>query len=661
MTALGTLEMALAQAARLLSSNPPLAAQQAREILKLLPDQPQARLLLATALRLQRDHDGAVALLEPLAAAQPTVAPAHYELGLAFHALGRRAEAIAALRRALSLEPRRAEAWRVLGDALEEAGEPVAAGHAYAHQASVSEPALRQAWAALRDGRVAEAERVARAFLERRPRDGVALWTIAECCMRLERHDEAERLLAQCLELAPDFDAARYVYAFALFFLTQAPEALDQINRLLARDATNPTYRLLQANLLTLIGDYERSIACFASLLADYPNQATEWQSYGHVLSTVGRRDEAIAAYRRSIEIDPGLSLAYWSLANLKTYRFSAAEIAAMEARLARADIVDEDRAPLHFALGKALEDRRSYALSFAHYAKGAALRRAAIAYDAASTTAHLEGSRTLFTPAFFAERSGAGCAAPDPIFVVGMPRAGSTLIEQILASHSAVEGTSELPDLGVIARRLAGREGKDYLAAVRRLDQAELRALGEEFLARTRTHRKLGRPLFIDKTPNNFGHVGLIHLILPNAKIIDARRDPMGCCFSVFKQYFARGQHFSYDLTELGRFYVDYVALMNHFDRALPGRVHRVLYERVVADPEAEIRALLAFCGLPFEDACLRFYENTRPVRTPSAEQVRQPIFSDAVDQWRNYEPWLGPLKAALGLSDTGTTGQDA
>jgi Sulfotransferase family len=235
------------------------------------------------------------------------------------------------------------------------------------------------------------------------------------------------------------------------------------------------------------------------------------------------------------------------------------------------------------------------------------------------------------------------------------MPRAGSTLLEQILASHPAVEGTMELPDIAAIVRRMAGREGKDYFTALRRLDEAGLTALGQEFLARTRIQRKLGRPFFIDKNPNNFAHVGLIHLMLPSARIIDARRDPMGCCFSVFKQYFARGHHFSYDLTELGRFYADYVALMDHFDRVLPGRVHRVLYERVVADPEAEIRALLAYCGLPFEEACLRFHENTRPVRTPSAEQVRRPIFSDALDQWRNYEPWLGPLKAALGLDGDG------
>jgi hypothetical protein len=327
-----------------------------------------------------------------------------------------------------------------------------------------------------------------------------------------------------------------------------------------------------------------------------------------------------------------------------------------MEAQLARADIADEDRFHLHFALGKALEDAGLFERSFGHYRDGAALRRKAVDYDADNTTAHTARSKAVLTRAFFEARPDWGSTAPDPIFVVGLPRSGSTLIEQILSSHSAVEGTMELPDIISIARRLGGRTRRDqpsaYPEMLTDLDAEACRALGEEFIERTRIQRKLGRPFFIDKMPNNFAHVGLIHLILPRAKIIDARRHPLGCCFSAFKQHFARGQTFSYDLTELGRYYADYVDLMAHYDAALPGVVHRVIYERMVADPEGQVRALLDHCGLPFEPGCLKFYENDRAVRTASSEQVRRPIFTDGVDQWRSYEPWLDPLKAALGHS---------
>ena len=325
-----------------------------------------------------------------------------------------------------------------------------------------------------------------------------------------------------------------------------------------------------------------------------------------------------------------------------------------MQAQLDRSDISEEDRFHLEFALGKALEDVASYADAFKHYASGNALRKMGMAYDAEETTRHLHRSRALFTPEFFATRKDYGAPATDPIFILGLPRSGSTLIEQILASHSAIEGTMELPDIPAIAKRLGARRRSDeasaYPEVLEDLSAGDCYALGEEFLERTRHQRKLGRPFFIDKMPNNFAHVGLIHLILPNARIIDARRHPLGCCFSGFKQHFARGQGFTYDLVDLGRYYSDYVALMAHFDAVLPGRIHRVIYERMVADPETEVRALLDYCGLPFEAACLKFHENERAVRTASSEQVRRPINTDGLDQWRNFEPWLDPLKAALG-----------
>jgi hypothetical protein len=325
-----------------------------------------------------------------------------------------------------------------------------------------------------------------------------------------------------------------------------------------------------------------------------------------------------------------------------------------MREQLGRPGLTPEDRFHFHFALAKALEDMEAYRESFEHYSRGNRQRRAMVTYDAKETTAQVRRSKALFSRKFFEERAGSGSPQPDPIFIVGLPRSGSTLLEQILSSHSSVEGTMELPDIISIARTLGERktrgEVSKYPEVLATLDTDQLRALGEQYLAGIRIQRKTDAPYFIDKMPNNFAHVGLIHLILPNAKIVDARRHPLGCCFSAFKQHFARGQGFTYDLTELGRYYRDYVELMAHFDEVLPGRIHRVLYERVIEDTEAEIRRLLKYCGLPFEDSCLRFYETGRAIRTASSEQVRRPIYREGLDQWRNFEPWLEPLRRALG-----------
>jgi hypothetical protein len=345
----------------------------------------------------------------------------------------------------------------------------------------------------------------------------------------------------------------------------------------------------------------------------------------------------------------PGLGEGWWSLANLKTVRLEAADIVEMGRQLDGAGGSDEDRLHLNYALGKALEDAGEPEAAFARYAEGARIRRAQVGYDAAAVSAQVARAKAVFTPEFFAERAGQGCAAPDPIFIVGLPRSGSTLIEQILASHSAVEGTMELPEIAAISRLVAERGG-DYPEGLARLPAGELARLGEIFLERTRVQRKAGRPFFIDKMPNNWAHVGLIHAILPNARIIDARRHPMAAGFSAFKQHFARGQHFSYGLADLGRYWRDYAELMDHVDAVLPGRVHRVFYERLVEDTEGQVRRLLAYCGLPFQDACLRFYETERAVRTASSEQVRRPIYREGLDQWRRFEPWLGPLAEALG-----------
>jgi len=535
-------------------------------------------------------------------------------------------------------------------------GDTSGAAAAYAShiKASTRDPRLLAPAAALCEGRLAAAETLLRAHLKQYPTDVAAIRMFAELAARLGRLADAENLLARCLELAPGFTAARHNYAVVLHRQAKSVDALREVERLLGGDRRNPGYRSLQAAALARLGEYERSIATYAGLLADYPGQPKLWMSQGHALKTAGRQAESIEAYRRSIELEPSLGEAYWSLANLKTYRFAPAEIEAMRTQLARTGLGAEDRLHLHFALGKATEDAGDHAAAFAHYAEGNRLRRATLAYDADETTALVRRAQALFTPDFFASRRGSGAPAPDPIFVVGLPRSGSTLVEQILASHPAVEGTMELPDLLGLVRELSGRtrrsEPSKYPDALAELGPEALRALGERYLAQTRIQRKTDKPFFIDKMPNNWAHVGLIQLILPNARIVDTRRHPLSCCFSAFKQHFARGQGFTYSLEDVGRYYRDYAALMTHFDSVLPGRVHRVIYERMVEDTEAEIRRLLAHCGLEYDERCLHFYENDRAVRTASSEQVRSPIFRDAVDHWRHYEPWLGPLRQALG-----------
>jgi tetratricopeptide (TPR) repeat protein len=618
----GSLAVALAHAARLLEARPALAAEQAQEILAAVPGQPDAMRLLARAQWALGDPDTAIATLRGRTAA----------------------------------DPRDAAAWRLLADLLQALGDSGGAdsAHLSAVEAGVNDPLLAKAALALRAERIAVAEAALRERLKAEPTDVAAIRMLAEVAARLGRYEDAGNLLARCLELSPSFHEARRAHAQVLQRQERPLEALAEAQRLMAIDARNPNHGMLIASILARLGDQEGAIAQYEDLLGRYPRQPKAWMSYGHALKTIGRRADAVAAYQHALTQAPQLGEVWWSLANLKTHRFEADDVAAMRAQLARADLGEEDRLHLDFALAKALEDEGDFAAAFAEYARGNAIRHAQLRHAASDISEQVERTRRLFTAEFFAARRGGGCAAPDPIFVVGLPRSGSTLVEQILASHSQVEGTMELPDLLTIVQRIdrvaGSRERGAYPEAIAALSGPELSRLGEDYLARTRAHRRTARPLFIDKLPNNWLHVGLIQLILPNATIIDARRHPLGCCLSGYKQHFARGQAFSYDLAAIGRYYRDYVALMAHFDAVSPGKVHRVIYERMVADTEGEVRALLAHAGLPFEDACLQFWTNDRAVRTASSEQVRQPIFDDAVDHWRNFEPWLDPLKAALG-----------
>jgi len=653
---LGSLEVALSHAARLLPARPALAAEQATEILKVAPDHPLATLLLAVAHRACGNTTDALESLRQLCHKQPYWAAAQYELGMTLGSVGQGEAAIAALRRAVALKPDMPDAWRALADRLAAIGDTDGADAAYARhiKAATKDPRLLAPAAALVDNRIPEAEALLRQHLKDHPTDVAALRMLAEVAARLRRYPDAQLLLERCLELAPSFDAARHNYATVLNRQGKPAAALPHVEQLLARDPRNPGYRNLKGAVLANTGDYAASAQVYAQVLQEFPQQPKVWMSYGHSLKTSGRLADAVAAYRRAIDAQPNLGEAYWSLANLKTFRFAQGDVLSIRKALARDDLSDEDRLHFEFSLGKALEDEGSYEESFAHYARGNALRRQSHPYDADENSSFVRRSKALFTKEFFASRAGCGVAAPDPIFILGLPRAGSTLLEQILASHSLVEGTMELPDIPRIAREFASSEGADeearFFEAVAAQSAAELRTLGERYLDETRVLRKTAAPYFIDKMPNNCLYVGLIHLILPNATIIDARRHPVACCFSCYKQHFARGQSFTYALEDLGRYYRDYVELMAHFDAVLPGRVHRVFYEAMVEDTEAEVRRLLAHCRLPFEEACLRFYDNERAVRTASSEQVRRPIFREAVDHWRHYEPWVGPLQDALG-----------
>jgi len=651
----GSLATALRHAVRLLASRPELAEAQAREILAVVPGNPQALLVLGQARAAQDDLAGARDILGALCRSQAEDGAAHAELGTVLSRLGDTTGAIAAFQRAVALSPKLAGAWRSLGDQCFLAGDTRGADEAYAQHilASVNDPQLLEAARALCDNKLALAERLLREFLKRHPTDVAAIRMLAETGSRLGRYEDAERLLARCLELAPNFRMARQNYATVLYRQNKAVEAIAEADRLLGEEPANAGFLALKAAALGQIGEYAQAVENYELLLKEHAAQPKAWMSYGHALKALGRQNDCIDAYRKSVALLPTLGEAWWSLANLKTLLFTRDDIATMEAQLARPDLNDEDRWHLHFALGKALEDEASYSSSFDHYREGNRLRRLALDYDASEITDHVNRSRAFFTRTFFDARHGWGSPASDPIFIVGLPRAGSTLVEQFLASHSLVEGTMELPDIVSIARRLGGKmkrsDHSNYPEVLADLDSDAVNGLGEEYLARTRIHRRLARPFFIDKMPNNFAHTGLIHLILPNAKIIDVRRHPMACGFSLYKQHFARGQGFSYDLDDIARYYTDYVNLMAHFDAVLPGRIHRVIYETLIADFEGEVRRLLAYCTLPFEEACLKFHENARPVRTASSEQVRQPIFTDGIEHWRHYDAWLEPLKSAL------------
>ncbi|MGE0740521.1 MAG: sulfotransferase [Hyphomonadaceae bacterium] len=643
-------DRAIAEALRIIGSAPQQAEAAVRAVLQANPAHSDAKLVLSEALRRQGKLDEARALVGPLAAASPQWFGAHRQLGMILADLREALPASLALRAAADINPTHPTIWRDLADQLALAGDMRGAEAAYARHAGspTAEPRLLQAGNALRAGKADEAASILQTHLAQHPSDTAALRLLAEAAARADRPDEAEAALKRCIALAPDFLPPRHALGQLLMGRGRLDEAGEVVDQLLKRDPGNRGSRRLLAALEMAAGDYEAATGLYEKLLEEDGARAQTWLSYGHALKTVGRTDEGIAAYRRTIEIAPSSGEAYWSLANLKTVRFGDADIAAMKTQSARSDLLPDDLVGLHYALGRAMEQRGDVANAFAHYSAGAAAQSYLVQHDADALSAFVTESIAQFDAEFFARRAGYGDPAPDPIFIIGLPRSGSTLVEQILASHSAVEGTMELPDLFNVARKVA--DGGDFLPRLAALDADAARELGASYLRTTHAVRQLGRAYFIDKMPNNWMYAGLIMLALPNAKIIDARRHPLACGWSCFKQHFAFGQAFSYDLAHIGRYYADYVRLMAHFDAVVPGRVHRVIHEELVSDPEPHIRALLAYCDLPFEAACLRPHETQRAVKTASSEQVRQPISAKGLDDWKPYEPYLDPLKKALG-----------
>ena len=624
-----------------------------------------ALLIAASARRHMQDTEGALAMLARLSALYPQFSLMLQERGLCHVARRDAPAAIADLLATVTINPALPHAWKMLEGLWRMTGDAANAALAAEHAATLRTlpPEVIHATSLFADGDLDAAEALIRPFLLTRGDHPEAMRLLAKIGLAHDVLDDAELLYAGVLTLAPDHHAARGEYVETLLKRHRYAAAREALAPLLESAAAHAGHRQQAATIAVGLGEHDAAIAIYRALLAETPAEDTVRAAdinlwLGHALKTVGAVPDAIAAYREATRLRPDFGDAWWSLANLKTFRFTEADIAAMEV----APASGADRVALDFALGKALEDRGHADAAWARYAAGNAGQRAASRYRPEIIETNTRLQQPVCTPAFFAARADWGAPDPTPIFVLGLPRAGSTLIEQILASHPAVEGTQELAEIHRIAGDLQGRDHDEanprYPGALADLTRDEVRALGERYLAETAPHRALGRPFFIDKMPNNFRHIGLIRLILPNAKIIDARRNPMDCCFSNLKQLFAQGQEFTYSAEDIARYYRTYLDLMRHWDAVLPGHVLRVTNEDVIDDLEGQVRRLLAHCGLSFDPACLDFHRNARAVRTPSSEQVRRPVNRDGQGAWRAFAAHLGPLEAALG--DALTTWRD-
>jgi len=629
----------------------------AEALLERVPENRDVLYLIAVNRRYLNRIPEALGALERCARLHPGYSRLYQERGHCYIAARNPGQALEAYLAAVRINPALPASWKAILVLFRSAGRSDDARNAAAHLAELERlpAAVITASGLFADGEIIAAERVIRDFLLSNPDHVEGMRLLAQIGMKLEIYDDAEFLLESVLVFAPGYHAARYEYVQALLARHKSQTALEEARALLDHEPENRNYRTIYATACVALGSYDEALAVYRKLLDEAPRAAGLHLSIAHALKTVGLQSEAVESYRAAAAAAPGFGDAYWSLANLKTYRFTDAELEEMHRHAALETTTPVDRYHLCFALGKALEDRGEYRRSFEFYERGNELKLKELRFRLEPIERTARTQISLCTRPFFAARAGFGCPQPDPIFIVGLPRAGSTLLEQILASHSKVEGTLELSDIPRLVNTLQGRvydeSNPPYPGVLASLDAAHCARLGEIYLADTQIYRT-GRPFFIDKMPNNFRHIGLIHLILPNAKIIDARRDPMACCFSNFKQLFASGQEFTYGLDNIARYYRCYVELMDHWNEALPGKILRVNHEDVVEDLDANVCRILEFCGLEFEPACLEFYKTERKVRTASSEQVRRPIFKEGVDQWRKFEPWLEPLKTALGTN---------
>ena len=649
-------EARLAKAQALLRDGKFAAAlQEAEAVLASEPRSRDALYLRAVALRYEGKPAEAFDAIANLKAAAPEYGRGHQEEGHLHYASGRMQEALAAYRRACHFNPSLAASWQRQAELFERVGNSKEARRCVeqARWLKQTPPAVVATMNHIHEGRLLKAEELCRAFLQRNPKHVDAMRMLADIGARLNILEDAEFLLESAVAFEPEHISARLEYIQILRKRQKYEAALEQAKLLYDRDPEDVVFQSNLAIESMHTNRFEQAFALFDRVLEKQPNDPATLTSRGHALKTYGKQEDAVASYRRAYSSMPEHGEAWFGLANLKTYRFTDDEVRTMQREEAGDRLSHNARAQVCFSLGKAFEDREDYEQAFEYYRRGNELKRIQSRYDADQMTEEFAAQIDVCTPELFAEKGGKGHPAPDPIFIVGLPRAGSTLLEQIIASHSQVDGTLELPNILALAHRLRRRkqvtDESQYPQVLRDLTEEQLKTFGEKFIADTRVHRA-DAPFFIDKMPNNFRHIGLIKLILPNAKIIDARRAPLSCCFSGFKQLFAEGQEFTYGLTEIGRYYHDYVHLMRHWHEVLPGEILHVQYEDVIADTETQVRRILDYLGLPFEEACLEFHKTKRVVRTASSEQVRQPINTKGLEAWKPFEPWLDPLKAALG-----------
>ena len=617
-------------------------------------DRVEALYMLAVAQRYGNQPVKALTTLDTLLADNSEYARAHQERGHLFLSLNRGEDAAQAYARAVELNPALKASLNALVNLEERAGRKEQARPARERLDFLNRlPAeLVNVLDLIHENKLYKAERLCRDYLQQHKHHIEAMRLLAEIGVRMGIYDDAEFLLESCVEFAPDHVQSRIDYVNILIRKTRFEKAHEQARRLLELQPDNPGFQSTLASTLVGLGRFAEGIELYEKVLDAHPDRHELYLQLGHARKTTGLLDDAVQSYRDAYGRRPDFGDAYWSLANTKTYQFTDEEIDLIGRYAGAHGVSATDRVHLCFAGGKALEDREEYAASFACYEKGNNLKMRQTGYRIEKMEARVQAQVETCTDELFTSRLGVGFDCRDPIFIVGLPRAGSTLLEQVLASHSMVDGTMELHNILALAQKLRGRETEEssrYPGILYELEHDYFRRFGEKYIEDTRVYRAEA-PLFIDKMPNNFLHIGLIRLVLPNARVIDARRDPMACCFSCFKQLFGEGQEFTYGLQEVGRYYRAYVRLMEHWDRVLPDFVLRVMHEEVVNDLETQVRRILEFCDLPFEEACLNFHETERNVRTPSSEQVRQPIYRSGLEQWRNFEPWLDPLKQALG-----------